>query len=160
MIRRHRTPGRASIFVHESVAPRALPKRPQKTGFAGWSRSRLAPQQAGSPKGRSLDLPRRRRLAGVWAAAGQDWIENARPGVGAGTVPKKNALQEGSALHSISRPVIAGSHPSTAAGRACRAGASPSVSVVTYRLMLRTSDDSPGTRTKLQHDRAARPKLI
>ena len=46
------------------------------------------PPQAGSPKVRGFDLPRRRQLAGDGARAGQDWIENARPEVGAGTIPK------------------------------------------------------------------------
>jgi len=67
-----------SIFVHESVAPRALPKRPQNqfstAGLIQWLRRK------GCPKGRSLDLPqpggrsgcagqrtRRRCLAGVKA---------------------------------------------------------------------------------------------
>jgi len=46
------------------------------------------PPQARSPKVRGFDLPRRRQLAGDGARAGQDWIENARPGVGAGAVAK------------------------------------------------------------------------
>jgi hypothetical protein len=46
------------------------------------------PTQAGSPKVRGFDLPRRRQLAGDGARAGQDWIENARPEVGAGAVAK------------------------------------------------------------------------
>lgn len=59
---------RPIIFVHESVAPRALPKRPQKQGSTA---GLIMAAPKGSPKGRSLDLPRRRRLAGVGLSRGR-----------------------------------------------------------------------------------------
>jgi hypothetical protein len=80
-----------------------------------------------NPRSRSPDLSRRRQMAGVFGQQRARLIENARPGVGAGTVPppKKNAMQEGRAHSWTSRPLNCGQRSSPAAGRACRAGASP-----------------------------------
>jgi hypothetical protein len=73
----------------------------------------------------ALDLPRRRQLAGVGLERGRSHEKMPDLGSEPALLPK-NALQEGRALRSISRPLDCGRRQANAAGRACGAGDEPS----------------------------------